>query len=384
MSAVYFVCPDTNAPVGGIKQIYRHAAILARDGVDAWVLHGQEGFSCDWFPHQSRVASLRTSLPRRIRSFLGRVEERLIPPPDLRLMPGRVLVPTNGSAIRVLTEMDTVVLPEFYGALLEGACTQCKVIVFNQNAYGTFRGWGTHVRPSTNVYAQRNTLGAVCVSEHNRRYLTHAFPNLPVQRTINGIDLDVFYFERRPRRNQIAYMPRKLAHHLEQVIQILMLRGKLADWTLVPIDGLSETKVAETLRDSSVFLSSCEDEGFGLPPLEAALCGCLVVGYTGYAADEYLDPRYAWPVRQNDVLAFAQTLEAVVERCSREPDGLDRQREEFAALLSARYSLQREANSVLSAWRLLCPECFPVRATQSGFIDRSTSVTGSVAASVTS
>jgi hypothetical protein len=381
MSAVYFVCPDTNAPVGGIKEIYRHAAILARDGVDAWVLHGLEGFSCDWFPHRARVAALKTRFPHRVRSLLGRIEERLLPPPDLKLVPGRAIVPSDESPQRTLKDTDTVVLPEFYGALLEGTCTQCKVIVLNQNAYGTFRGWGSHLRPSASVYTQRNTLGAICVSEHNRRYLAHAFPNLPVQRTINGVDLDVFYFERGPRPNQIAYMPRKLGHHLEQVLQILIQRGKLADWTLAPIDGLSETKVAETLRGSSIFLSSCEDEGFGLPPLEAALCGCLVVGYTGYAADEYMDPRYTWPVRQNDVLTFAETLETVMSRCLRDPGELDRRREEFAAILSARYSLQREVESVLSAWRFLRPECFPARATHSGFIDRPSSVAGPVAAS---
>jgi glycosyltransferase involved in cell wall biosynthesis len=316
-----------------------------------------------------------------MRSLLGRIEERLLPPPDLTLMPGRVLVPSNGRAPRLLRETDTVVLPEFYGALLEGACTQCKVVVFNQNAYGTFRNWGTRLRLSESVYSQRNTLGVICVSEHNKRYLEHAFPELPVLRTINGIDLDVFYFEPGPRRKQIAYMPRKLGHHLEQVLQFLILREKLTDWSLAPIDGMSETEVAAVLRESSIFLSSCEDEGFGLPPLEAALCGCLVVGYTGCAADEYMDPQFSWPVRQNDVLSLAETVESVMVECERTPEKLNRHREQYAAILAERYSLEREITSVSSAWRVLRPECFPSRVAYSGFIDRASSVSGARAAS---
>ena len=41
------------------------------------------------------------------------------------------------------------------------------------------------------------------------------------------------------------------------------------------------------LDESSIFLSFSELEGFGLPPVEAALSGNFVIGYTGNAGAEY-------------------------------------------------------------------------------------------------
>ena len=45
-----FVCyPDTNHPIGGVKQIYRQVELLHRAGWDAYVLQEQPGFRATWF-----------------------------------------------------------------------------------------------------------------------------------------------------------------------------------------------------------------------------------------------------------------------------------------------------------------------------------------------
>ena len=44
-----FVCyPDTNHPIGGVKQIYRQVELLGA-GWDAYVLQEQPGFRANWF-----------------------------------------------------------------------------------------------------------------------------------------------------------------------------------------------------------------------------------------------------------------------------------------------------------------------------------------------
>jgi len=362
MSAVYFVCPDSKHPRGGIKEIYRHASILRKAGVDAWVLHDTRSFSGDWFTHGAGVAFLHHSSGHRVRRTIGNLNWRLrrfSPSSELALKPGSEIRIDGTTALRRLDSEDTVVFPEVYGAQLDGACAECPVVVFNQGVFGTFNGYGYGTRPMPNVYAQRNTVGAICVSEHSRRYLHFAFPNLKVVRTINGVDGGVFYpdgVEARPK--QIAVMPRRQTNHLEQVVQMLRCRGSLADWKIEVIDGLREQPVADVLRRSSIFLTGAVDQGFGLPPLEAALCGCLIVGYTGSGADEFLTPEFAWPVPQNDILAFAQAVEEVLDLCRREPETVANRRRTYAAYLRERYSLEREQESVLSAWQTLRPECF--------------------------
>ena len=61
---------------------------------------------------------------------------------------------------------------------------------------------------------------------------------------------------------------------------------------LVPISGLNERQVTEKLRGSTITVSGCAEEGLGMPPLEAAMSGCHVVEYAGYAAQEYMNLVY--------------------------------------------------------------------------------------------
>ena len=54
-----FVCyPDTNHPIGGVKQIYRQVELLHKAGWDAHVLQEQPGFRADWFSSDAPVLDL--------------------------------------------------------------------------------------------------------------------------------------------------------------------------------------------------------------------------------------------------------------------------------------------------------------------------------------
>jgi glycosyltransferase involved in cell wall biosynthesis len=244
-----------------------------------------------------------------------------------------------------------LVLPEYLGAALADAEITLPVVIFNQNAHGTFRGCGLGEREVATIYTQPNVLGVVVVSDHNRQYLEYAFEDLDVYRVVNGVDTSLFHPHDSPRRRQVAFMPRKKASHLEQLINILKARGALDGWSLAPICGLDEEGVASILRQSFLYLSTCVDEGFGLPPVEAGMAGCLVVGYTGIAAEEYFKEGLAEPVRQDDVLAFAKAVERLLEWVDSDEAAAIARGQAFSAFLGERYSLEREAESVFSAWQ---------------------------------
>ena len=349
---IYFICPDGNDPVGGNKQIYRHAGILASSGMDAYVLHSRRGFSCTWFSHSTPVAHLPAPLRHRVSRAAGRVVKRLHPGRDLNIHAGRkiVLNTVSGRQVVALNGEDVVVTPEYYGSRLTGAFSGVKVIILNQNAHYTFRNWGFNAPAHSNIYEQSSTLGAVCVSLHNQKYLEKAFPALRIARAINGIDPSVFHIGDPNREKIISFMPRKRSDHLEQVIQILHMRGALSGWRVLPIAGLSESQVSDVLRRTSVFLSDCRDEGFGLPPLEAAISGALIVGYRGYAAAEYFTDEFGWPVMQDDVLDFVAQAERAVSFAEAGGDRAATHRQRVSESLAQRYSLQNEVDSVLAAY----------------------------------
>ncbi len=361
---ILFFSPSAKRPIGGIKQIYRHAQILSEAGLHARVLHAKAGQRCRWFSSTASLAHLDEHWMVRVGRAATHRLRSVGPPPELRINPGRRigLEGADGSIQPyTTTEQDIVVLPEFFGCGLNGAVTRLRQVIFNQNAHGTFSRCGMQKESGSSVYAQSNTLGTVTVSEHNREYLQFAFPSARVLRVRNGVDGTLF--APRPKKElRIAFMPRKLPKHLEQVIRLLASRGRLAGWQLAPIDGASERQVADELGRALVYLSTCESEGFGLPPVEAGMCGCVVVGYSGIAAREYLQPHLSFPVPQGDVLAFAQELERVLSWCETHPVDAEAKGRQFSEYLNCEYSLERERQSVLAAWRdLLGGELSPER-----------------------
>jgi hypothetical protein len=72
---------------------------------------------------------------------------------------------------------------------------------------------------------------------------------------------------------------------------VFFLRHHLpAHWTIVPIDGLTEVQVAVLLESvpKSSWLSAIL-RAVALPPLEAALSGNQVIGYTGQGCHGILE-----------------------------------------------------------------------------------------------
>ncbi len=353
---LFFWTPDNAIPIGGVKQIYRHVEILGRAGIEARVLHTRPGFACTWFEHSAPMAYLGESALGRVRREVWFGVHRSAPPADLNLFDGRKIKLADGRGSyrnHRLSSSDVLVMPEYLGASLAHADIRLPMVIFNQNVHGTFWGYGFGENAGNSVYRRPNVLGAVVVSEHNRRYLEYAFEGLEVHRVVNGVDSALFHPNDSPRRRQVSFMPRKKPQHLEQLINILANRGTLRGWELAPIDGLDEAGVADILRHAFVFLSTSYEEGFGLPPVEAGMAGCLVVGYTGSAGDEYFEEGLCERVDQDDILGFAQAVERTLSYVEADEAGAIERGLAFSKFLSGRYSLEREVETVLAAWQAL-------------------------------
>lgn len=357
---LFFLTPDRPSPSGGLKQIYRHAELLESAGIEACVLHTQTGFACRWFEHNARLAYLGETLSRRARRVidtnLRRSWQPPSPVPDLDLFEGRKIrlaEPTGSYREHKLSSSDVLVLPEYLGVALADAHIELPMVIYNQAWWPTFRGYGFGERAAQTAYSRPNMLGAVAASEYIQRYLEYAFEGLNVHRVVNGIDSSLFHPNDGPRHRRIAFMPRRMTSHLEQLFNMLTLRGALDGWELTPIAGLSESGVAEVLRHSFVYLSTCEEEGFGLPPAEAGMAGCVVIGYTGSGAAEYFKEGLCERVDQDDVLGFAQAVERNLAWVESNEAAAIEQGRAFSEFLTERYSLEREADSVLTAWRAL-------------------------------
>lgn len=268
---IRFMAPDLPTPSGGIKVIYRYVEHLRALGYDARVWHGTPGFAYE---------SWGSSAPVDTGPQLGFEEG------DLLVMPE-----TGGSRWSFLSAGNPVVM------LCQGMDFVFANSDFLDDEPGAYPGWP-------------QAAAAITVSDAIHTFLTRACPddfplhNVPVQ--IED------WFRPLPKERRIALMPRRRREDLLGAVQLVRRSGRLRNWEMVLIDGMTQQQVAEELGRSAIFLFGAEREGVGLPGAEAMAAGCYVVGFTGDGAKEYMLPAHASVIADSDVVDMCdRTIEAM-------------------------------------------------------------------------
>ena len=128
----------------------------------------------------------------------------------------------------------------------------------------------------------------------------------------NSKFIDFEKFKPLDKKLQIAYMPRKRPHQEVDFIRGLTTKLIGEDVRWVPIDKEPESKVAKILGESAIFLSLSYLEGFGLPPIEAMACGCVVVGYHGQGGLDYAKSDNGVWCEEGNPTSCVQALQKVV------------------------------------------------------------------------
>jgi hypothetical protein len=310
---VYYLCPDSDVPRGGIRTIYRHVDALNEAGIRAAVVHGRRGFSCSWFDHQTVVTAAESV---------------------------------------ALTRADVLVVPEFYAGNLHELPVGLPLVIFNQNAYRTFDA-ARPVLGQAPALDMDRVAAMLVVSHDNAEYARYAFPGLRVERVRNSVDGQIFYPAETLPGRRIALMPRRRLADCRQILGLLALRSRLEGWEIVSIDGQGERETAELLRSCSIFLSFSEQEGFGMPPAEAMACGCYVVGFTGLAGREYFDPATSTPVEEGDVLAFAWAAERALRDLEEDAPGMRQRALAASARILDDYSAKGQLADLFSFYESL-------------------------------
>jgi glycosyltransferase involved in cell wall biosynthesis len=288
------------------------ADLLNSMGHRASVVHQQPGFELRWFKHTTSVETES----------------------EVRSEPGDWAVISEDCAFGA-------------GPWLPGV----RKVIYNQNAYYTFKG-STLAGNNYCPYFDPEVKATIVISEDSARYIGHAFPKARVLRHFYGFEPEgMLHFvppERKQRR--LAFMPRKNPNDAIQVIQILRCRNILADWQIQIIENMSAAGAAEAMKESAVFLSFGHPEGFGMPPAEAMLCGCVVIGYHGNAGREFLTAEHGYPVDAGQIVEFAQTVESVLLRWAQNPRTFSEMCIKARDYIRATYNPKTERASLERVW----------------------------------
>jgi glycosyltransferase involved in cell wall biosynthesis len=305
-SRILYITHDSHVPSGGVKTIYSHVSLLVKNGYSAFVLHNQTGFKLPW---------LECDVP--------------------------VLYSTDKDF--QLSPKDIIIIPEDYRAALEALRNiNVKKYVFCQNHFYIFKGL-----QKDNSWADLG-IDVFCSSEIISKFLQSVFDYDGVPVIHYAIHLELF----KPRKKilQIAYMPRKRPAELDFIRNLfnrLYKQYKEVPW--ICIDKVSEEKVAQILSESAIFLSTSLYEGFGLPPIEAMACGCIVVGFHGGGGLEYASNENGYWCKEGDIVECVRTLGRVISNIENNDKKVNKVRNQ-ALKKAGEYTFDRQERELLDFW----------------------------------
>jgi len=269
----FYYYPTNDRPAGGNKQLRLQATLVRELGVETLLLRDEYFFT-------------------RANSF---DDDALYGVP----VPVAAFPLERGG--EYLTPDDVLVLPEVIlnDTLARCAAWPCRIGVNNQNGF-----YGVRYGPPRRACGRRIEFAianAPFVAD-----LCHRFYNLPRARVFDvplwldrppfappdASDAAAVVLRAQPpappdasdppRELAVGFMPRKLPA-VNAGVRAAVTRAH-PDVPWVEIDGLPEAGVADRLRRLAVFFAAQDEEGFGLPGIEAMACGALVVGFPGTGA----------------------------------------------------------------------------------------------------
>jgi glycosyltransferase involved in cell wall biosynthesis len=311
--SIFYYCYSHERPSGGQKHTYQHVDILNRHGYKAFAFHTQKDFRLTWFDNETKVIDFES-----LKAIYDKERDYLVLPEDL----GTKLL-------------------EFPG----------KKVVFNKNVYHGFQVFGSE-RPPFYPYLDPQLACIFAVSEHNREYLSFAYPHVKVIKVDPGIDANVFTYNPIRRKKRMIACILKAPAMLLTLYHALQSRADaglndLKDYEWVFLDGRTEKEVAEVLRDALIFIFTSVEEGLGRMPLEAMLSGSLVAGFASGPLKEYMPLGSMFEV--GDMLGMARFVESITGSF---PGAEERwqQLSEAGRDKALAYSLKQQETSVIAAW----------------------------------
>lgn len=271
------LCPNRGRPCGGVKVLYRQSSLLnellAKHSHSSYIIHPKQlSFECSWFTHQTQIKH------------------------------------SAGLSARDIVVIPEVMVSKHAPALYALGIPYC---IYVQNGYLMVKGdlseLQTHYHHAQLILA---------ISTDSAKCIRTIFPDINNEKILRvHYSINTKLFRPNPvKSNTITYMPRKLAKHT-QLVESFLKYNLPSHWQLVPVNNKSETETAALLASSKIFLSFSEFEGCPLPPLEAALCGNYVVGYTGEGGKEYFNLPAFTEINMGDIRHFCHEIMRLVEIC---------------------------------------------------------------------
>lgn len=303
MTKLYFYCPFSSQPSGGIGVLLKHALIMRRQGYDVAVVYepvacesadsGQPvvyDFEFDWL--EFSIQGLET-----IALGSGQVTTRK----------GRRL--TLCSSLNFLPS-DIFVIPEgMAGIIRNSKGLPCRRVVLAQS-------W-SYIFPFLNNGETWQDFGirkVLTIGSNIKNFLDRYMPGLDVSVVNYSISREIFS-PAASRKKQIAYSCRDAAMEFKtlQAIRIFYaLNPDKKDYQFVRLNDLSRREFAHRLSESAFYVFNDDISGVPTAPLEAMACRIPTIGWSTYGSAEYATKENGFWIPDGDIIGLGEKLSEVV------------------------------------------------------------------------
>ena len=333
---IVYILPVSKKPAGGPKVIYEHSDIINKlqlKSISSEILHIKK----------KRVFKILNSIKKYFiyKNSYGwesgdlKVDKNFLP--SKKWISKDINVRKN---INFNKNQDFIIIPEIMAHLANDLCIKKKI------KYAIFV-MGAYAMNSTSKYQELkksyyNAEFILTLSGDSSKCLSHIFPKLKNKIIKINLSINNRRFLSRKKNNLITYMPRKLPTD-SHILKIFLKENLPNKWKLQPLENLNEKELDKYLCTSKIFLSFSDFEGFGLPPLEAALAGNKIIGYTGGGGKEYWKKPLFDEIQKGDILEFSKQI---LNFTKKNHDKWLSETKHHRSKLLLKYSKEIETNSI--------------------------------------
>jgi hypothetical protein len=300
---IIYLLPTQKTPSGGSGVIYKHSAIInnLKNNFSSEILYYKKKKLAKFVNSLKKIFNIKDK-----KDNFGYKYDEIKVVKNFNLSKDWNLykfISTN--KLHFNSKKDFIILPEIIAHFAEELCIKKKIkyAIFVQGVY--------HMNQTSNISLLKKTYTnaefIIFLNQNTKKKFEYIFPRLNKNFFIGGLSINNSFRTKKNKKNIITCMPRKLIEDFH-LLNLFNINKIPKNWKIKILRNLTNEEIKKNLMESRIFLSFSNFEGTGLPPLEAALSGNKVIGYSGNGGETYFKKPIFNKIRKGDILNFSKTI----------------------------------------------------------------------------
>ena len=335
---VIYLLPELKGASGGAKVIYNHSLLLNKlnKEISSQIIHLKKKI----------IYKLQLSLAKRAKLF----NKNLVGWNAKKMKVSKNFAPNKNwfsKKIEISKDLDFnskkdfVIIPEIWAHFAEDLNLKKKKIRYSIFVQGSYH-MNSHENFEKIKLSYEKADFILTTSEYSLNFIKSIFPKCKNKILKINLSIKNHKIKKFSKVYLVTTISRKLPSHMQ--LLLFYLKNKLpTNWKLEILENIDDAQLNKKLLKSKIFLSLSHFEGFGLPPLEAALAGNKIIGYDGGGGQEYWKGPIFTKINYGEIYEFG---EKIINSIDQYNSSWIKKTQKQRSFLTKKYSLKSEKKSL--------------------------------------